>query len=404
MPANLLVRILAALALTVLSSLAAAAQSFTPVARVNDEVVTAWELQQRQRMLAVLNAPPEAQAEALQMLINERIQLQAAASVGAGASEAEVAAGIDEFASRGNLSGEEFLTLIGNAGIDAETVRDFVRAGVAWRNAVIARFDPETRIRPDEVRREREVVRAETGPRVLLAEIELPARNEVERVDAMELAERIAGMRSFDAFSNAAREYSIADTAVNGGRVEWIPLVELQGPVAGAIQGLSPGQVTRPIPIPSGIVIFQVRGRRDGPPAPGDVLYDYVELLIPGGRSQGALTEAARIDARSDTCDDLYGVVGNVPANQLLRQVRPAGQIPADVSAQLANLDANEVSTALTRGGALLFLMLCQRDVTGQLSIEDTAISLRLRSERLAGQANIWLAKLRAEADIRIGG
>lgn len=390
-------------AILLATAVAAAAQSFAPVAHVNDGVVTAWELQQRQRMLAILNAAPEAQAEALDTLINERIQLQAAQSVGVEVSDEAIAAGIDQFAQSGNLTGEEFLTLISREGVAESTVRDFVRAGLAWRDAVRARFEGQVRISSDDVARELEEVSPETGPSVLLSEIVLPARNEIERLDSEALAEEIARVRSFDAFSAAAREHSTADSAENGGRLEWISLADLEGPVGNTVRGLSPGQVTEPIQVPDGLAVFQLRGIREGPQSAGAVLMDYAQFLIPGGRTDATLSEAARIEARVDTCDDLYGVAEGLPPSRLIRETRPAAQIPPDISAQLAQLDRNEVSTALTRGNALVFLMLCERGVSGDLAIAETAITARLRNEELTGRAGIWLAELRSEAHIRIG-
>ena len=382
----------------------ATAQSFAPVAQVNDDVVTAWELQQRQRMLAVLNAPPEAQANALESLINERIQLQAADMMDVTVSDEAIQAGIEEFATRGGLSAEQFLQLITNEGVDPATVRDFIRAGVAWRNAARARFEGEIDISEADVAREQEEVAPEEGPRVLLSEIILPAGNEIERLEAQELAEEITRIRSVAAFSEAARAHSTAPSAEEGGRVDWIPLADLQGPVANAIQGMSPGQVTNPIPIPEALALFQLRGTADGPVGSGDVVLDYAMYLIPGGRTESALQQAARVDARVDTCDDLYGVAEGQPPGRLVREERPRGQIPSDIAAQLSRLDRNEVSTALTRGDALVFLMLCERGVSGALAIEETAISARLQNEELTDRARMWLAELKSDAYIRIGG
>lgn len=395
--------LLGCFALLVIGSLGAAAQSFAPAAYVNDGVITVWELQQRQRMLAVLSASPEIQAAALDALINERLQLQTAAALDIVVSDEAIQAGINDFAQRGNLTGEEFLTLIGDQGVAQQTVGNFVRAGLAWREAVQVRFEGQVQISPDEVTRELEVVGPETGPLVLLSEIILPARNEVERYDSEVLAEEIGRMRSFDAFSAAARDYSTADSAEDGGRIEWTPLANLEGPVANALQGLSAGQVTPPIPVPNGIALIQLRGIQEGPQRAGSVVIDYAEFLIPGGRTQAALTEAARIEATVDTCDDLYGVARGLPPSRLIRESRPASQIPSDIASQLALLDRNEVSTALTRNGALVFLMLCERGVTGELAIEETAVTARLRNDELAGLAAIWLAELRSEAYIRIG-
>jgi peptidyl-prolyl cis-trans isomerase SurA len=57
----------------------ARAQSpFAVAARVNDDIVTNYEIQQRQRFLSLLNAPGEVVAQARETLVNERLQVQAA--------------------------------------------------------------------------------------------------------------------------------------------------------------------------------------------------------------------------------------------------------------------------------------------------------------------------------------
>lgn len=393
----------AGLAFLFLSATGPEAQSFSPVAHVNDSVVTEWELSQRQRMLSVLNAPPEAVAASLDNLINERLQLQAAKMVGVSVSDDAINAGIDEFASRGNLTGEQFVMLLGNEGIDEATVRDFVRAGLAWRDAVRARFRGYVNVTPHRIAREEEAVRSVEGPRVLLTELVLPARNALERIESLELAEQLRRSGSLDAFSRAAEEYSRADSAKDGGRVDWIPLADLQGPIAAAISGLRPGQITEPVLVPDGVALYQIRSTRDAPPTGGDAVIDYVQYLIPGGRTEATLKEAERIQSRIRTCDELYRIANGRGGGQLIREEHPRGQIPADIGAQLDLLDRNEVSTNLTRGGALVFLMLCDRDAKGTLAIADSAVASRLENEELIGRANIWLAELKSEAFIQIG-
>lgn len=120
---------------------AAVAQgAFEIAARVNDDIVTTYEIQQRQRFLSLLNAPPQMVAQARDMLVNERLQVQAAERFGASASPEQIEEGVNAFAAQANLSGEQFLTLIGQSGVAPETVRDFIAASASWRNVVRARF------------------------------------------------------------------------------------------------------------------------------------------------------------------------------------------------------------------------------------------------------------------------
>lgn len=133
---------------------AATAQgTFEIVARVNDDIVTTYEIQQRQRLLSLLNAPPQVLAQARDILVNERLQVQAAERFGLGATPEAIEEGVNAFAAQANLSGEQFLTLVGQAGVAPETVRDFIAAGVSWRNVVRARFGNSAEVSNAEVDR-----------------------------------------------------------------------------------------------------------------------------------------------------------------------------------------------------------------------------------------------------------
>ncbi|MBM9594368.1 peptidylprolyl isomerase [Roseitranquillus sediminis] len=388
-------------ALLLLPTAAAAQSPFEPVAQVNDQVITRWELDQRTRLLEALRAPGNVIDEALDALINDRLQLGAARSLGIEVTEEEIAEGMAEFAGRANLSTEQFLQEIGRAGVDSQTFRDFVRAGLAWRAAVRARFGPQVQVGPDDIAKAREQVEPDAGLRVLISEIVLPANTPEARQQAEARAAEIQRITSLDAFAAAARQYSAAPTRERGGRVDWLDVANIPAPVANAVLTLRPGEVTPPLRLPNAVALFQLRAIEETEtPAPQNVTLDYAQFFIPGGRTESALAEAQRLRGRVDTCDDLYAVAQGVPENQLQRDELPLSEVPQDVALELARLDPGEASTTLTRGNALVFLMLCDRATAGAEAPTDVALVNRLRSEQLSAMADIWLAELRSEAFI----
>ena len=144
-------------------------------------------------------------------------------------------------------------------------------------------------------------------------------------------------------------------------------------------------------------------GRKSRPGArPEPASIEYATYLIPGGRSDAALAEAVRIDAVTDTCDDLYGVAKGQPAERLQRDDLPPGQIPAGIRAQLASLDPGETSYALTTadGSALVYVMLCARTPALEGEVDREAVRARLTSQALERFADALLEDLRAAATI----
>ena len=126
---------IAALSLSALSvtlSPVLAQNMFAPVAYVNDKVVTRYELTQRLALLRVLGGAAS-EKDALDALIDERLKAEAAARVGLSVTDEQIAQGIQEFAARGQLKPEQFLSLMAQNGVSAQTVRDFLSTGLIWR-------------------------------------------------------------------------------------------------------------------------------------------------------------------------------------------------------------------------------------------------------------------------------
>jgi peptidyl-prolyl cis-trans isomerase SurA len=146
-----------------------------------------------------------------------------------------------------------------------------------------------------------------------------------------------------------------------------------------------------------------MRGVREVPSAaPEAAAIEYAAFYIAGGLSDAGLREAARVDSRVDTCDDLYGVARGLPADQLQRDVLPPAEIPADVALVLASLDAGETNYTLTRanGETLVFLMMCGRTPALGDGVDRETIRSQLLSQRLSTYADALLADLRAAATV----
>ena len=394
-------------AFALLGALAAGAPAqglFQPVALVNDKGVTVYEVQQRKRLLEVLNTPGNLDELALERLVDERVQLDAAEQHGIELTDEEISAGIDEFAARVDLTGQQLLDNLAGAGVESQTFRDFVVANLSWRNLVQAKFRGKSQATQTEVARAKSRVDPRASAQVLISEIFLPTNTPENAARSRALAAQIGQITSFEGFAAAAREYSASQSRQVGGRVtNWVPLANLPPPIATMFLTMKPGQVTDPLPIPNAIALFQLRALQEVDPAPTANTLDYAAYYIAGGRSADALNRAARIRTQVDRCDDLYGIAQNEPPEVLERVTLPQSDIPTDVALELAQMDANEVSTNLTRAGGqtLVFLMLCSRTPEPNIDLTEEAIRQTLFSARLEAYANNYLAQLRANAIIR---
>jgi peptidyl-prolyl cis-trans isomerase SurA len=382
----------------ILAGPALAQDLFAPRLYVNDRAITEFEVLQRALFLQVLRAPGNPEEEALKALIEDRLRQTEADRLGLTITEDELRAGLEEFASRANLTAEALVAELAKVGIAAETFRDFVSAGVLWRKAVRARYLGQVPVSENDVDRALEASARQRALQVLVSELVIPVPEGGDPADALALAERLSNeITSEGAFAAAARQYSAAPTAGAGGRLDWIPLSNLPGAIGAAVLALGPGEVSDPVAVPGAVVLFQLRDVALDPTAePVAVTVEWAEFLVPDDAA-----EIARIRAAVDSCTDLYPLARGLPEDRLTVTTQPAAEVPGDVGLELARLDPGESSVALTRSGFRRLIMLCGREQTLEEPPDRGAIRERVINQKLEGLAEGYLEELRAAAIIR---
>jgi len=382
---------------------AAAQGAFQPVITVNDAAITAFELDQRKRMLEVFRTPGDLDRAARDALIEDRLKQSVLNRAGLQMTDESLRGAMAEFAGRANLELDQFLQVLAANGVAEETLRDFVRIGVTWRDYVRTTYGPRVTITDTDVARA--IAQNQSGGsqiEVLMNEI-IIAAPPPRAAQAMATATRISALRSTSAFEAQARRVSALPSRRVGGRMDWVPVTNYPPQLQAILLGLKPGEVTNPLPITNGVALFQLRAIREAKTAavaPTEI--DYAAFYLAGGLTDAGLRAAQTLADRVDTCDDLYGEAKGLAPEVLDRQSLAPANIPQDIAIELARLDPNEASYNLTRsnGETLVFLMLCERTNPASEGADPDAVRNQLRSQRLASLATALIEDLRASAII----
>ncbi len=397
------------------------AQDFSPVVYVNNAVVTRYEIQQRARFMQVLNSPEQGEKLAEQLLIDDRLRLEAARQVGVEISDVGLEEALSEFAGRAGMSTGEFIQALERSGVDRQAYRDFVKAGAAWREVVRRRIVPSISVSDAEVDQAlKRIIETPVISQVLLSELIIPAPPGQEAA-AMQRAETVAATaRSEGAFAEAARRYSATPTASRGGRLNWMSVNNLPPSLRNIVTALKPGQMTPPLTVPGAVVLFYLRDTK-GQMRPGaaEQTLDYLAVTY------ATLPEAQSVAAQARSCGDLYTFAKDLPDAQVRQQTARQGAIPGDIGMLLAALDENE-ATVINRGNAAEVVMLCDRtpalltgldggpvptattDAEGATTAanadalpERTAVREQIFNRKISQAADAFLAEQRADAVIR---
>ena len=387
---------LIALGLT-LAPLGVAAQNlFSAAILVNDQAITNYELKQRTMFLEALRFPGIPDELAPKQLIEERLKKAAADQLGIRVSEEELQFELESFARRFNVAFDEFAAELERVGISVDTPRAFIANQLLWRDVIRARFGAQANVDETQVERSANAKKSGSSIEVLLTEIIMamqPGQEQAVRERARELSK----IRSVDAFSDAAREFSNAPTREFGGRVTWQKLDTLPGVLQPLIVGLAPGEVTDPLSIPNALALFQLRGIRETAyrrPLPDSV--DYLRYALP----KSELENINAIRANINHCDDLYGWAKGNPNHVLKRETVKRAEIDGPTRNVLTNLDENEYVIA-TQGPTTTLIMMCSRSQILDLEERDLAqIRNGLLNQRLGSYADSYLENLRDDARI----
>lgn len=386
----------------------AAAQSlFAAALYVNDEPITNYQINQKRLFLEFIGAAGEdPRATAIERLIEDRLMQQEARRLGGRVTRDMVQAGLEEFAARAELTAEELLARTAEAGIDAETVQDFVRTGVLWRELVRQAYGGQVSVSEAQVDQARSVEGVRPTVEVLISELFLPT--DPQFAQALErIIPQIQRIRTETEFANAARQVSAAPSAAQGGRVDrWIDVAGVPAPLGPALAQSPVGSLIGPLEQPGSLAFFMLRGRRDSRTVPPEAIeLDYRRVALPGGRSEANLARVAQLRDLSDSCADFPGhalrLAPELPADAVATRVSRLPQVPAAERSELERMNPGQISANMVEGGALVVLMLCARSAVAEGAPAREEVRLGLFNRALEGQSTLYLQRLRAEAEIR---
>jgi len=127
----------AALAVVIAGPGAAFAQV---VVVANGSPITAYDIEQRTKLLTTSTHKPPTRQEVIQELIDDRIKIAKAKSYGFEVPDAEVDQAFGNMAKNQHLSPQQFAQVIEHAGISPTTLKARIRAELTWNQLVRGRY------------------------------------------------------------------------------------------------------------------------------------------------------------------------------------------------------------------------------------------------------------------------
>ena len=371
---------------------------FTPIIQVNNRVITKFEFDQRVKFLSALNFPGNYNELAQTQLIEERLKQSEAVKLKVIVSDAELEDALKRFASRANLSVNEFIAELKKIGIYPETFKSYVQTEVIWQKVVKKKFGAQSTISSLQVARSKTIAKYEDTVQVLLTEIIIPFSSQ-DIKEKTSIANQLKNVKDIEEFSNAARKYSKAPTANVGGKIKWQNFDTLPEIIKPIIFGLSPGEVTEPIRLPKALALFQLRDIREN--IDKKVEAEFLDFITVNS-NLSKLKSLEDIKSNFQNCSDLPAIIGDQLEFTLIRSKQFHEELSGSIAAVLGELDPHE-SKIIIDDKKLKLVILCKRNYQESSTIKTVENDRNvLQNTRLKYLARSLLETLKDNARIVI--
>jgi peptidyl-prolyl cis-trans isomerase SurA len=110
---------------------------------VNDDPISGYDIEQRERFLAVTTQEQPSAAlkkKATDMLIEERLQMQLGRKEGIVPDESEVSKVVAGMAEKNKMTPEQLTSALGQMGVSIKTLQDRIRSQIIWQRLVQRKF------------------------------------------------------------------------------------------------------------------------------------------------------------------------------------------------------------------------------------------------------------------------
>lgn len=390
---------------------------------VNDELITAYDLESRIRLVIfstrlsnTVDTRRRIRSQVLRTLIDERLQSQEAKRRNISVSRRDLQRARETIEKQNKLPKGGLERVLKQNGIPLDSINEQLRTGIAWSKLIGRRLRPRITIGEDEIDESLERIRSRQGQtEYRLSEIVLTVDSPDQEANIRRTAERIADQVAKGARFNAiARQFSQSATAAVGGDLGWQHESELNETLRKVVAKMGKGSMTSPIKTVAGYRILLLRDtRKIAESAAKPVTLDLRQIFLPLPGQSAASDIEAQIDLAktvrdtASSCQDFSQLAKEVGSPRPPRLGKFALK---DLSPVIRNVvkdvQAGKISDPVKMPDGVLVLMVCGRD--GGTSViklpERDDIADRLMRDRMALSARRYMRDIRLSAviDVRV--
>ncbi len=381
---------------------------------INGEVITGSDIDHRMALIIASNQiqlPPDEverfRAQVLRNLIDETLQIQAAAQQEIVVADRDVDTYYQRFAQNFRQTPQSFSAYLRTIGSSERSLKRQIRGELAWQRLQRRQIEPFVNVGDEEVEAVIARLNASRGTsEYRVAEIFLSATPETAAEVQANAARIVQQIRAGASFAAYARQFSEASTAALGGDLGWVRAEQLPDELSGLVREMPVGAISDPIAVSGGVSIIAMADSRQILVAdPRDAVLSLMQMSIalPAGTTEPqARTRASELGQATQAmggCGRASEAAQRIGAELVSNDQVRVRELPPQLQQLLLGLSVGQASPPFGSSERVSVLILCGRDdpeaATGPTFDQ---VFTQMNEQRVNLRAQRYLRDLRRDA------
>jgi peptidyl-prolyl cis-trans isomerase SurA len=389
---------------------------------VNNYPITIYDINQRLSfILSTTGLTPDSKTSAqlanrvLNNLIDEQLQIQEAEKNNIIISDSEIDAAISQIEEGNKKPKGSLIAFLENKNIDPETLREQLKAQLAWGKYIQNKITPTLQVSDSELKRytEQYLYKQKNVEEALIATIEIPNLTVISKQFGNDNAAQFAAklteqLRGGVDFEQLAKQLNIS----SAGNINqsWVPIAALPPELGMAVKNTTPPTFLNPIKVAGGFQIVLVRERRLADYSMnGEVLFKEIILKLSPNAIKSEvdvlMSIAKNVQKHAGSCTNL-DVAGATELAELDFEVKYLRINLSDLSPQIRaitrNLKIEQTSEPFATPDGIRLLKLCEKTTMDLPKSEKEKLLIQIKEDKLRLEALRRLRALKQKSFIEV--
>ncbi len=250
----------------------AVARTESIAAVVNNDAITATDLEERLRLLMISSGIPNSKEtrerlmpQVMNMLIDEQLMMQEAKRANIAVTDEEVNAGFAKLAEQNGMPPEQFRQVVRQSGVPTRAMDRQIKSQIAWGRLVQQKIRPTVVVNDLEVDSMLERLRKNIGKEeYLVGEIFLPVDTPTDEPQVSQLAQKLTRemVEGKVPFPRVAAQFSQSASSKRGGDMGWVEADQFPTEIVEVLGRMNEGDLSEPVKTLAGYYIVTLRKKR----------------------------------------------------------------------------------------------------------------------------------------------